>query len=169
VRRHLKWVVTLGFFLQSGCATLSEVTPAERMAMQTQVFENTSYENVFQSFKTVLQDDGYLIKNQDQGGGFIVASVDKNDKASSFFAAINGSPQYRSGDGFELSINLERVTNTTIRARTTIQRVERYSLGSQEGEEVLEPTIYRNFYDMVRVEVAHRGALGSNLEGKGIR
>jgi len=149
----------MGLFMVS-CATAPQLSSAQRRALQMRTFENSSYDNVFRAFKTVLQDEGYIIKNQDMNGGLIVATIQKTDQSGAFWAALGGSKNYRTGEGFELSVNLEKVNPTTTESRLTIQKLEQYSMGGQQGQEILDEQMYKAFYDKVRVEVERRKAHG---------
>lgn len=142
------------------CASKVALSPAQRRAIQMRSFEGSSYENIFRAFKTVLQDEGYIIKNQDMSGGLIVATIQKTDSSSAFFATFGGSPNYRTGEGFEISINLEEIRPKMIETRMVIQKTEQYSLGGQQGHEILDEGLYKGFYDRVRVEVERRKAQG---------
>lgn len=149
----------------TGCATMAPLSPSQRRAMQSRTFEETSYESVFRSFKTILQDDGYIIKNQDLSGGLIVATIEKTDNSGLFLANFGSSPNrsnYRTGEGYEVSINLEKLNEKTIESRLTIQKVESYSQGGKNGYEILDPQLYKNFYEKVRVELERRKAQGKS-------
>lgn len=143
-----------------GCATAPQLSPMQRRSLQMRTFENASYDTVFRAFKTVLQDDGYVITNQDMNGGLIVATIQKTDSGSAFWAAMAGTQNYRTGEGFQLSINLEKLNKNTVESRLIIQKLEQYSMGGQQGHEILDPAMYRSFYDKVRVEVERRKASG---------
>ena len=143
-----------------GCASAPQLSPQQRRAIQMRTFEKSSYDNVFRAFKTVLQDEGYLIKNQDMSGGLIVATIEKTDSSSSFWAALGGKQNYRTGEGFEVSVNLERVNETIVESRLTVQKLEQYSLGGRQGHEILDPQIYQALYKKIMVEVERRKAAG---------
>ena len=142
------------------CATMPELSPSQRRAMQSRTFEDASYESVFRAFKTVLQDDGYIIKNQDQPGGLIVASIEKTDKGSIFMAAMNNQSNYRTGEGYEVSVNMEKLNEKTTDSRLTIQKLEDFSQGGKRGSEILDEKLYKTFYDKVKTEVERRKAQG---------
>lgn len=161
--RALRALVVVGVFAgMVGCATAPQLSPIQRRSLQMRTFDNSSYDNVFRAFKTVLQDDGYVITNQDLNGGLIVANIQKTDNSSAFWAALSGNhnQNYRTGEGFQLSVNLEKINKTTVESRLIIQKLEQYSMGGQQGHEILDPEMYKSFYDKVRVEVERRKASG---------
>ncbi len=146
------------FFI--GCATAT-LSPQQRRALQVKHFKS-SYNNVFRAFKTVLQDEGYIIKNQDMEGGLIVAHASKSP--SGFFSAMSvlggDSDNYRTGVTFEVSVNLEKIRSNYIESRVIIQQIDSFSKGGARGKEIVSPELYQNIYSKVRVEVARRKAQG---------
>ncbi|MDR1691692.1 MAG: hypothetical protein LBR35_02530 [Rickettsiales bacterium] len=69
-----KLAIFISLFLLGACATSPEpaLTPQQKRAIQVRTFD-TSVDMTFQAFKSVLQDDGYVIQNQDYAGGLLVA------------------------------------------------------------------------------------------------
>ncbi len=141
----------------TGCATV-QLSPQQRRSLQVKHFEH-SYNNVFRAFKSVLQDEGYIIKNQDMQGGLIVAHASKASSTGMVvLAAIAGQQNYHTGSTFEVSVNLEEVRKNHVESRVIIQKVDAYSMGGSRGREILDPKLYRNIYSKVMVEVARRSA-----------
>ncbi|OQX94175.1 MAG: hypothetical protein B6I23_02230, partial [Rickettsiaceae bacterium 4572_127] len=72
--------VVIALFLtacMSGSGTKKPTfTDAQRRAMQVKTLD-ASYEMTFQAVKSVLLDDGYIIKSQDFAGGMILAEGSK--------------------------------------------------------------------------------------------
>jgi hypothetical protein len=143
-----------------GCASTPQLSPQQRRSLQMRTFENTSMENVFRAFKTVLQDEGYVIKNQDMNGGLIVAEIQKTDSSSGVWAVLAGAQNYRTGQLFEVSVNLEALNKSTIETRMVLQEKSQMSMGGQQGKEILEPTLYQAVYQKVKTEVERRKAQG---------
>ena len=149
-------ILSVLFFL-SGCATV-QFSPQQRRALQIKNFEH-SYTNVFRAFKTVLQDEGYIIKNQDMQGGLIVAHASKAASTGMVaLAVLGGAQNYQTGSTFEVSVNLEEIRKNYVESRIIIQKVDAYSMGGSRGREVLKPELYKNIYSKVMVEVARRSA-----------
>ena len=154
-------LLSAGFLILMGCQHSSRLSPQQRRALQVKHFKDSSYDHVFRAFKSVLQDEGYIIRNQDMQGGLIVARASKGASATSaFLAALAGSQNYRTGDMYEVSVNLEEIRKNYVESRVIIQRVSSYSQGGQSGQEILSPELYRNIYAKVFTEVARRKAQG---------
>lgn len=153
-------VSALALLVFVGCATTPELTPQQRRALQVKTFNDTTYDNVFRAFKTVLQDEGYIIKNQDMQGGLILATIQKTDKGAKFMAIMNGDSNYRTGEGYEVAINFEQINKSTVESRLVVQKLETYSQGGSQGNEILEPTLYQSLYQKVATEVSRRSASG---------
>ena len=156
-------IIIKASYLLAGCTTVPKLSPQQRRALQVRHFEN-SYNNVFRSFKTVLQDEGYIIKNQDMEGGLIVAQASKQvsrgfwNYAAVFTSGLSGrqSNDYRTGTSFEVSVNLEEVRKNYVQSRVIIQQVDSYNRGGLRGQEVVSPEMYKNIYSKVRTEIARR-------------
>ena len=153
-------------FFSTSCTTVPKLSPQQRRALQVRHFES-SYNNVFRAFKTVLQDEGYIIKNQDMQGGLIVAQASK--KASHGFwtylgavgAGLSSNSQqydYQTGTNFEVSVNLEEIRKNYVQSRVIIQKTDTYKRSGSQGDEVINTEVYKNIYSKVRVEIARRKA-----------
>ena len=156
-----------------GCQTTAPLTPQQRRALQVRIFSDVSYNTVFRAFKTVMQDEGYIIKNQDFSGGLIVAESQKPVSSSKgqFAMAVavgvlsgmsgNSSTRnnYKTGQVFSWSVNLEEIQNKTVESRLILQKKDFYSQGGQRGREILDPEIYRNIFVKVLQEIERRKAL----------
>ena len=164
------------FSFITACQTTPVLTADQKRALQTRVFSKASYNTVFRAFKSVMQDEGYIIKNQDFQGGLIVAESNKeNNNKSQVFLGIavgiagalsNPSPSYQNrnsdyqtGQSFSWSVNLEEIKKNMVEARLILQRKDFYSRGGQRGREVLEPQIYRSIFTKVSREIQRRQAL----------
>jgi len=151
----LSFVVCL-FFI--GCVTTPALSPQQRRSLQVKNFES-SYRHVFRAFKTVLQDEGYIIKNQDMNGGLIVAQASRSTSTGSMMLSVMaGSKNYRTGIKYEVSVNLEEIRKNYVETRVIIQKIDAYSQGGSTGREIIDPSLYRNIYSKVIVEVERRKA-----------
>ena len=158
------------FLFLNACQTVAPLSPDQRRALQVRVFSNSSYNTVFRAFKTVMQDEGYIIKNQDFEGGLIVAEGQKPVKTtgleilSAISKGLSDDPYYRNqphrtGHVFSWSVNLEKIRDKHIETRIILQEKTLYSQGGQTGREVLEPEIYQNIYAKALREIHRRRAL----------
>lgn len=160
----LTGVFASALLLFSACVSVPKLSPAQRRALQVKGFE-ASYNHVFRAFKTVLQDEGYIIKNQDMEGGLIVARASKSSMSTGRAILIGlsgaGSSQpsnYHTGTTYEVSVNLEKIRDRYVESRVIIQKTDSYSQGGSTGREILSPELYQNIYKKVQVEVARRQA-----------
>ena len=151
-------LATLALLNLYACAHTPEWTPQQRRVMQMRSFES-SYRNVFAAIKTVLQDDGYLIKSQDYAGGLIVAKkeADSSVKLLGVIAAVlvndDGKPTRTT---FEISFSLEKVSKNNIETRLTVSKYD----SNNNASEVVKPEIYKSIYRNIQVELKRRQAKG---------
>lgn len=155
-----------------GCQTTPPLTPQQRRTLQTRIY-NAPYETVFRAFKTVMQDEGYIVKNQDMLGGLIVSETQKNMGSgyNSFlvlgaladgFSNSSGSSRnntYATGKTFTSTVNLEEVRKNVVEARLIFQTTVNYSGGGQTGREIVDPEVYRSIFVKVNNEVERRKTL----------
>lgn len=155
------WIFLLLLF--TSCTTTASLSAHQRRALQIRNF-NASYAHVFRAFKTVLQDEGYIIKNQDMQGGLIVAHQHKphGQAGLDIFAIFAGGSEqnYVTGTNFEISVNLEAIRKNYIESRVIIQKKDTYKFGGSQGVEIVDPNLYKNIYSKVMVEIARRKAQG---------
>ncbi len=152
----------LGLLVFTGCETTPEMSPQQRRSLQIRTFDST-YKNVFNAFKTVLQDEGYIIRNQDFSGGMILAEATKssNHGAVKFLRAFaNNGNDYVTSEGYSISVNLEEINKTATESRLILQKTQNMKRGSSIGNELLDPAVYKNIYQKVSVEIQRRQASG---------
>ena len=155
----------LFFFFFVACQTTPSLTPDQKRALQVHIFSSVSYNTVFRAFKTIMQDEGYIIKNQDFEGGLIVAESQKSSSMNNFLIAISSglsgqsSSSHIVGQVFSWSVNLEEIEKGKIESRIIFQKKNMYSTGGQTGNEILQPETYRNIYTKVIREINRRKAL----------
>ena len=137
--KQITLTIFLAFYstlLCISCITTTPLSAHQRRSMQVKYF-NTSYNHVFRAFKTVLQDEGYIIKNQDMKGGLIVAHHSKRSGSTGFMILTNAlssrQNNYVTGTRFEISVNLEAIRKNYIESRLIIQKVDSYNMGGIAG------------------------------------
>lgn len=160
--KYISSILLLSFLLQS-CAFMesTKISPQQRRAMQIKTFRDTSYNNVFRAFKTILQDNGYIIQNQDYKGGLITAEAQKTNSAAIFFASISSDPRDRAiGRSFQVTVNLEKIAKKIVETRLILQEKKQYQLGGTTGSEIVNPKLYKTIYQKVSVEIKRRQAQG---------
>lgn len=156
--------VLVASFALSACVVKPPMSPQQRRALQKRSYEY-SMKNVFNAFKTVLQDEGYIIRNQDYTGGMILAEMQKSGSGNSglSFLSVLGSGRnsdYATSHGYTVSVSLESINRRTTETRMTLEKTTRMSRGGQSGGEILDPKIYKSLYQKIDVELKRRAAQG---------
>lgn len=154
------------FFGTAGCATTPTLSPMQVRAITTRTVEG-SYENIFRSTLTILQDNGYIIKNTDMQTGLIVANVDRD--------AMAGKPLWirvlaSSGDDkssqlqstvVEVSVTVNKISDTASELRMNIQETDYSRIGGKmDVRQIREPAVYNSLFNDITVEIKRREALG---------
>jgi hypothetical protein len=145
------------------CATTPKMSMQQRRSLQMRSFD-ASYDNVFKSTKSVLQDDGYIIKNQDYQGGMILAQKETSTRSSwtgilGVMSAGNNKNTV-TGNGYEVSFNLDKISKNNIETRLTLQQATFMSNGGKSGKEIVDAKLYKSIYDRLSVEIERRKAKG---------
>jgi hypothetical protein len=116
-----------------------------------------SYENVFKATMTVLQDQGYIIKNTDMNSGLLVASVDR--QANAFATILSGDLS----TSIELTCTVNKINATSQDLRMNIQETNftRGSWGSTDKSvtPIYDEKIYQGLFNQILTEVKRREAL----------
>lgn len=151
-----------------GCETIPSLSSQQKRALQTKIFTGHSYNTVFKSIKSVMQDEGYLIKNQDMVGGLIVAELNSSRLPSKtnllllgvatavFSNNLYNNNNSLSGKTYIWSINLEEINKKLTEVRMILHEKEHYSSGGQAGREVVKFELYRNIFNKIVVEINRR-------------
>lgn len=158
---NLNFLMVSAFLFLNACVQPGpQLTPQQRRALQVKTYD-TSYDNVFKAIKTVFQDEGYIVKNQDFAGGLILAQKETTAGAgNAFWAAMAGDKNYVTGTGFEISANMEAINKNTTEVRLILQSKTTTSLGGSAGRELLQPEVYRAIFEKIVVEIERRKARG---------
>ena len=80
VSRVFTLIVVLVIVL--GCAVQPQLSPAQKRQITSKVYE-AEYETTFRAVLTVIQDQGYIIKNTDMNTGLINATIDREEEMGS--------------------------------------------------------------------------------------
>lgn len=156
----------------SGCATAPKLSPMQKRQITTRVIEG-SYETVYQSILTVLQDQGYIIKNTDMRTGLISANIDRESSTGSqavqalFLGYVSNK-----GSVIDASIMVNKINNDKSEVRINMQESQ-YGQNSSWGgtskqnvETIYDKEIYGSLFNEIQIEVKRRNALGrdDNIE-----
>lgn len=154
-------VSTLACLLLVGCASKPAVSPMQKRQITTKQIDG-GYENVYRATMTVLQDQGYVLKNTDMNSGLIVASIDREaSKTSQFWQAFLAGDILNKGTVIEATVAVGKINERLQEIRVTLQetRYNRHG-GKEDIKSVLDPKIYDELANQIRVEVKRREALG---------
>jgi len=69
-------LIIICFIGNIACTPEPQLSPMQVRQITTKLFDS-DYETVYRACLTVLQDQGYIIKNTDMDSGLIVASITK--------------------------------------------------------------------------------------------
>src|SRR5690606_3770582 len=120
------------------------------------------YENVYRAAMTVLQDQGYIIKDTDMASGLVVATIDREaSKTSQFWQAFLVGDILNKGTVIEATLTVGKINDRLQEMRITLQETRYNRRGGKEDiKTVWDSRIYDEFANQIRVEVKRREALG---------
>ena len=148
-----------------GCTLQPQLTPMQKREITTRLLDG-DYENVFRCALTVLQDQGYIIKNTDMNTGLIHATVDRQAGGGSQFAqALFLGYVADKGSELDVSFMISKISEDKTEVRLNIQE-SRYgqtsawsSTGKTEVKQIYDPEIYNQLFNEIQTEVKRREAL----------
>ena len=154
----------------SSCAPTPQLSPMQKRHITTKLFEST-YENVYRAALTVLQDQGYIIKETDMDSGLILAAVDrKTAGGDQFLQALFLGHIPDKGTTVEVSCIVNKINKLSSEIRLNIQEVK-YGESSnfsgtsqQDSKQIWIPQVYESIFNDIRIEIARREAIEGPLE-----
>jgi hypothetical protein len=150
-------------FLLVGCATTpTPISPMQMRQFTTRNFEG-AYENVFRATMTILQDQGYMIKNTDMSSGLIVAQIDKETSGGSQFMQVLWAGYiWDKGTVIETSVTVNKLNEEQSEIRMTIQEVNYGQYNNKNAiKTITDPKVYDVILNEVFIEVKRREAINS--------
>ena len=133
--------------------------------LTTKLFES-DYETVYKSTLTVLQDQGYVIKNTDMAAGLILGTADRKTAfGSQLFSALMLGFVAHKGTDIEVSCMCNKINDTSTELRMNVQEAKYgqssvYSGTSKTDSNLIrDPKIYKALFDQIAVEVKRREAI----------
>jgi hypothetical protein len=159
-KKSLFFLILMLMFL-SGCATTPKLSPMQIREITTREIE-ANYENVYRAALTVIQDNGYIIKNTDMDSGLIVATIDREtSKGSQFFQAPFLGYVANKSTVVELSCMVNRLTEDRQQIRMNIQETNMSQFGGKNViKQIYSPKVYEALFNDIKVEVKRREAMG---------
>jgi len=158
------WMLVLVVLL-GGCATTPTLSPMQKRHITTKMIEGT-YDNVYRATLTVLQDQGYIIKNTDMASGLIVANADRRASGGSqFLQALFAGYIYDKGSEIEITCMVNLLSDQTSELRVNIREVKYgqssawTSSSKQDVRQIYDEATYQQLFNEISVEVRRREAL----------
>lgn len=147
-----------------GCASV-QLSPMQKRELTTRIIDG-GYETVFRATMSVLQDQGYTIKNTDMDSGLILASVDRETSAGSqimqsLFTGFVGNK----GSVVEVSVTVSKLNAASTELRMNIaeagygQSGRGGASGQNSSKQIYDPEIYQNLFNEIITEVKRREAM----------
>lgn len=155
---HFSIFLLLTFLV--GCAAGPQLSQMQIRQLTTKMIEG-SYENVFRATMTILQDQGYVIKNTDMSSGLIVANMDRETSGSSQFmqAFFLGSITDKN-TVIEVSVIVNKLNEQSQELRLNIQETNYSGSGAkQKINQIYDEKVYQNLFNEITLEVKRREAM----------
>ena len=148
--------------LGAGCATTPKMSPMQFRQISTRLID-AGYHNTFRATMTVLQDNGYIIKDTDMDSGLITAEVNRETSGfSQFLQRVGYDGEIKNkGTLVEASAVVSKISNTNTEVRITVQeRTYSSSGGTSHVKQLRDPETYKRLFDDITIEVKRREAMG---------
>jgi len=154
-------------FFNFNCAVGPQLSSMQIRQITTKLI-NGAYEDTYRACLTVLQDQGYIIKNTDMASGLIVGQVDRASSTGSQFAqALFLGYVSDKGAVIEVSCMVNKLSNSNSEVRLNISETT-YGQSSvwtgtskQNSKQIYDAELYRNIFNEIELEVKRRQAISS--------
>lgn len=144
------------------CATTKPaLSPMQKRQISTRIVES-NYENAYRASLTILQDQGYVIKNTDMASGLIVASIDREASKStqaweSFWIGVYANK----GTFIEVTVIVNKINEKSQELRMNIQETMYNQLGAKTNiRQIEDAKVYETLFNQIEVETKRREAAG---------
>jgi hypothetical protein len=135
--------ISLTFF-NCGGASQPKLSPMQVRELTTKLFES-DYETIFRSTLTILQDQGYVIKNTDMAAGLILGYADrKTALGSQLFSALMLGFVAHKGTDIEVSCMLNKINDTSSELRMNIQEAKYGQSSTLSGNTKTDSNLIRD-------------------------
>lgn len=162
--------ITVMLVIVTSCTTAPKLSPLQKREITTRIIDG-SYDNTYRSILTVLQDQGYIIKNTDMNSGLINAVADRETGGGSQFAqALFMGYVSNKGSELDCSFMVSKISDGKTDVRINIQE-SKYGQsskwsgsGKQSVKTIYDVEIYSSLFNDILTEVKRREAI--NLSGE---
>jgi len=143
-----------------GCAAGPQLSQMQIRQLTTKMIDG-NYENVFRATMTILQDQGYVIKNTDMNSGLIVANVDRETSGGSQFAqALFLGKITDKNTVVEVSATINKLNDKTQELRLNIQETNYTGGGGKNNiKQIHDEKVYQKLFNDITLEVKRREAI----------
>lgn len=159
-------IIAIAFMMFiAGCAVQPQLSPIQKRQITTRIFDG-EYETTYRSILTVLQDQGYIIKNTDMNTGLINATIDREaGSGSQAVQAVFLGYVVDKGSEIETSFMVNKISNTKTEVRLNMQeskygQASKWSSSSKQSvKQILDPGIYNQIFNEIQTEIKRREAM----------
>lgn len=143
-----------------GCAAGPKLSQMQIRQLTTKMIEG-SYENVFRATMTILQDQGYVIKNTDMNSGLIVANIDRETSGGSqFMQALFLGRITDKNTVIEVSATVNKLNEENQELRLNLQETNYSGSGAKQNiKQIYDEKVYQNLFNDITLEVKRREAM----------
>jgi len=158
-------VLILSSLILTSCTPAPKLSPMQIRQITTRMYE-TDYETCYRATLTILQDQGYVIKDTDMETGHILARVDRQTKGGSqFMQALFLGFVSDKGSEYELSAMVDKLSETATEIRVNIEKVKygqssKFSgTGKQSSKRIYDAKLFQDLFNDIGVEIKRREAM----------
>ncbi|MEE9168106.1 MAG: hypothetical protein V3U24_11695, partial [Candidatus Neomarinimicrobiota bacterium] len=151
--------------LIGGCAVQPKLSPMQKREITTRIIDG-GYESVYRAILTVIQDQGYIIKNTDMNTGLINATIDRQVTTGSQVAqAVFLGYVADKGSELDASFMVNTISDLKTEVRLNIQEAQygqtsKWSgSGKQTVKQIYDVEIYNSLFNDIQTEVKRREAI----------
>lgn len=158
--KEIKYLLIITIIIITNCASAeSKLSPMQKRQITSRIYDS-DYETVYRATLTVLQDQGYIVKNTDMLSGLIVTEIDREtSKLTQFFQSIFGDVTDK-GTLIEVSCMADKISDNSTELRINIQETKYGADGSkQEVNRLYDEDTYQQLFNEIGVEIKRREAI----------
>ena len=162
-RIPLYFIFLFNFLFFTSCSTAPELSTMQKRQITTKLYES-DYENTYRAILTILQDQGYIIKNTDMNTGLINATINRenNNKKGAIAQSILLGYVVNQGSLIEGSFMVNKINDKKTEVRLNLQE-SKYGQESKDSEvtmrsskQVIDSEIYNEIFNQINTEIKRR-------------
>lgn len=157
--KRICFVSMLATVLLCSCTSTQTLTSSQIQMMTTKQYEE-GYDIVYSSIISLLQAEGFLVKNTDKETGLITASKQIDNKNAGLSLAFFGMAKMASTS--DVSFFVQKLNDNLTEVKITIYEGSVNAGGyraPQQNSMVQDSEIYTTWFKNLRVEIDRRKAL----------